>query len=101
MDRHLDPGQYVANPSGAPAAGGATTRGSVFGGQSWFARAWRLLARIARDLEATAYRRLRDMEAERTHASHPGEHRDPGAPRRVKRAFEKPGQIGLDSAERT
>jgi hypothetical protein len=41
-----------------------------------------MLARVARDLEATAYRRLRDLEAGReTHGA--------GSPRRVKRAFHK------------
>ena len=72
--------------SGAPEAGGATSAGSVFGGRSFVARALRMLARIARGLESTAYRRLRDMEARRTGASHPGDERQPGAPRRVKAA---------------
>jgi hypothetical protein len=76
-----------ANPSGAPEAGGATTPGSVFGGRSLVARAWRFLARVARDLEATAYRRLRDMEARRQKVSHPGDAMNPGAPKRVKEAF--------------
>ena len=68
--------------SGAPEAGGATTPHSMFGGDSMVARAWRFLARVARDLEATAYRRLKEMEERR--ASH-----GPGAPRRAKEAGEK------------
>jgi hypothetical protein len=82
MDKNVDLGKSAANPSGAPEAGGATTPGSVFGGRSLIARGWRLLARIARDLEATAYRRLRDMEG----AKHPGDEREPGSPKRVKEA---------------
>jgi hypothetical protein len=82
----------TANPSGAPEAGGATSHGSVFGGRSLVAQAWRMLARIARDLEATAYRRLRDMEARRAATKHPGEERDPGAPRRVKEAATPPSK---------
>jgi hypothetical protein len=74
----------TANPSGAPTAGGATTLGSRFGGASLLAHLLRLVARVARDLEATAYRRLREMEL-RSQAEHPDEPR-PGAPRRVKRA---------------
>ena len=82
MEKHKD----AANPSGAPEAGGATTRGSVFGGRSLVAQLWRWLARVARYLEATAYRRLRDMEARRQRVHHPGDEREPGAPRRVKGA---------------
>ncbi len=70
------------NPSGAPEAGGATTPGSLFGGDSLLARVWRLLARVARDLEATAYRRLREMELRSKHDGR--EH--PGAPKRTKEA---------------
>ena len=87
MEKDIDLGKDAAHPSGAPEAGGATTRGSIFGGRSFVARAWRMLARVARDLEATAYRRLRDLEARRDHvASHPGDAREPGAPKRVKEA---------------
>ena len=79
----IDLGQDAANPSGAPEAGGATTAFSMFGGRSTLARLLRLLARIGRDLEATAYRRLKEMEARRTGGmpSH-----DPGAPRRARQA---------------
>ena len=79
--------------SGAPEAGGATSAGSVFGGRSFVAQAWRMLARIARDLEATAYRRLREMEARRQKVSHPGDAMEPGAPKRVKEAGGK-GPMG-------
>jgi hypothetical protein len=82
----MDKDSGKANPSGAPEAGGATSSGSVFGGRSLLAQAWRMLARIARDLEATAYRRLRDMEARRSHVSHPGDAMEPGTPKRVKEA---------------
>lgn len=51
-----------ANPSGAPEFGGATTRQSLFGGRSILAHLLRFVARIGRDLEATAYRRLKDLE---------------------------------------
>ncbi len=86
MEKNVDFGKDTAHPSGAPEAGGATTPGSIFGGKSFVARLWRMLARVARDLEATAYRRLRDMEAKRTGAHHPGDERQPGAPKRVKEA---------------
>ena len=76
MEKDKDP-----NPSGAPEAGGATTHGSLFGGGSFMARTWRFLARIARDLEATAYRRLRDMEQQSKDTC---EH--PGAPKRTRQA---------------
>jgi hypothetical protein len=76
MDEH----KTTANPSGAPEAGGATTMHSMFGGDTWPARTWRFLARIARDLEATAYRRLKEMEERRG-----GEH-GPGAPNRTRHA---------------
>ena len=72
-----------ARPSGAPEAGGATTPGSGFGGYSWQARALRLVARWARVVEATVYRRLRDLEARQLHAH-------PGSPRRVKEAASPP-----------
>jgi hypothetical protein len=80
----IDFGKDAANPSGAPEAGGATTRGSVFGGESLMARFLRMLARIARDLEATAYRRLRDMEQRA--AQEGGGRARPGAPNRVREA---------------
>jgi hypothetical protein len=83
MDKPIDFGKDAANPSGAPEAGGATTPGSSFGGDSWLAHVLRWMARVARDLEATAYRRLRDMEAKRgTHG--------PGSPKRVKAAARQP-----------
>jgi hypothetical protein len=50
------------NPSGAPEAGGATTPGSQFGGGSLIARLLRAIARVARTVEAAAYRRLRDLD---------------------------------------
>lgn len=81
----IDFGKDAANPSGAPEAGGATTRGSRFGGDSLVARFLRMVARVARDVEAEAYRRLRDLE-----------HRErmsddsfrPGAPHRVRHAHD-------------
>ncbi len=76
-----DVDRHTANPSGAPEAGGATTTGSRFGGRSLVAHALRFLARVARDLEATAYRRLRDMEIQ---AKRRGEGGEPGAPNRVR-----------------
>jgi hypothetical protein len=84
MDRDIDLGKDAARPSGAPEAGGATTLGSIFGGQSLVAKLWRMLARVARDLEATAYRRLRDLEAERLRRKQATCGVDPGAPKRVK-----------------
>src|SRR5436305_1890394 len=51
-----------ANPSGAPEAGGATTPGSQFGGESMSASFLRAIARVARSVEAAAYRRLRDLD---------------------------------------
>jgi hypothetical protein len=77
----IDFGKDAARPSGAPDAGGATTAGSRFGGFTFAAHFWRLLARWAREVEAVAYRRLRDLEA---HSEQKG---GPGAPRRVKQAF--------------
>src|SRR5207249_5008034 len=55
MDKNVDLGKDAANPSGAPEAGGATTPGSIFGGRTWWASGWRMLARFARDLEQVAY----------------------------------------------
>ncbi|HEX2570664.1 MAG TPA: hypothetical protein VH877_13995 [Polyangia bacterium] len=49
-------------PSGAPEAGGATTPGSMFGGRGLFSSFLRLVARVARSIEAAAYRRLRDLD---------------------------------------
>jgi hypothetical protein len=56
-------------------------------GTSLVATALRFIARIARDVEATAYRRLRDLELKRTGGkpSH-----DPGAPRRAREAAHLP-----------
>ncbi len=79
----IDFGKDAANPSGAPEAGGATSRGSHFGGDSLVARLLRMVARIARDVEATAYRRLRDLEQQQRRA---GVGDRPGAPRRVREA---------------
>jgi hypothetical protein len=73
--------QHEANVSGAPEAGGATTTGSRFGGVSIVAHILRFVARVARDLEATAYRRLRDMEI---NAKRRGQGNGPGAPNRVR-----------------
>ncbi len=80
-----------ANPSGAPTAGGATSRGSQFGGGSMTARVLRLVARVARDVEASAYRRLRELEQAEL-ARDPDGHR-PGAPRRVKQAAGPPANV--------
>lgn len=82
MERNRNQEQFAANPSGAPQAGGATSPGSRFGGVTLLARALRFVARVARDLEAGAYRRLRDMEQE---ARRRGEAPGPGAPNRVAR----------------
>jgi hypothetical protein len=79
-------GPDAANPSGAPDAGGATTPHSAFGGRSFIASALRFLARIARNLEATAYRRLREMELKRNAGRTSSE---PGAPRRTREAARK------------
>src|SRR5437660_10198118 len=51
----IDFGKDAANPSGAPEAGGATSHGSVFGGDSLTARLLRMVARVARDIEAHCY----------------------------------------------
>jgi hypothetical protein len=86
----IDFGKDAANPSGAPEAGGSTSRGSVFGGDSLMAKLLRMVARIARDLEATAYRRLRDMEMRA--AGKNDQCIRPGAPKRVRDAFRTAGQ---------
>ena len=70
-----------ANPSGAPEAGGATTHGSLFGGHTAEARLLRMLARMARAVEAGAYRRLRDLDRD---AREPAGAR--GRPNRVRAA---------------
>jgi hypothetical protein len=77
----IDFGKDAANPSGAPEAGGATSRGSVFGGDSLTAKLLRMVARVARDIEAHCYRRLRDLElvADKSDGSY-----RPGAPNRVR-----------------
>jgi hypothetical protein len=80
----LDFGKDAAKPSGAPEAGGSTSRGSVFGGDSLLAKLLRMVARVARDLEASAYRRLRDMELRQQAGSSGGLR--PGAPNRVREA---------------
>ena len=80
----IDFGKYAANPSGAPEAGGATTLGSRFGGDSMMARFLRAVARVARDVEAEAYRRLRDLEQQQPAGDEPR----PGAPNRVRRAHD-------------
>jgi hypothetical protein len=79
----IDFGKDAANPSGAPEAGGATSRGSVFGGSSLWARFLRMVARVARDVESECYRRLRDMEQAAEKSD--GDYR-PGAPYRVRNA---------------
>ena len=80
----IDFGKDAANPSGAPEAGGATSRGSRFGGDSLTAKFLRMVARVARDVEAEAYRRLRDLEHEvEQHQGHPM----PGAPNRARHAW--------------
>jgi hypothetical protein len=82
----IDFGKDAANPSGAPEAGGATSRGSVFGGDSLTAKFLRMVARVARDVEAEAYRRLRDLE-QRADTSDPFR---PGAPNRVRHPHPHP-----------
>ena len=82
----IDFGKDAANPSGAPEAGGATTPGSQFGGNTLKARFLRMVARVARDVEAEAYRQLRDME--RGIRRYDGGLR-PGTPNRVRHAFEE------------
>lgn len=76
-----------AHRSGAPEAGGATTRYSHFGGDTLQARLLRMVARVARDLEASAYRRLRDLEQQRTGGTPSDE---PGVPRRARAATHFP-----------
>jgi len=85
----IDFGKDAANPSGAPEAGGAVSRGSVFGGDSLMARLLRAVARVARDFEATAYRRLRDMEMRAQKGPGPR----PGAPNRVRHAHNRRKRI--------
>ncbi len=80
MDQDTQEGNSP-NPSGAPEAGGATTAHSLFGGSTFPARLWRFLARVARDLESTAYRRLKEMERRA-----PQNEARPGAPRRAREA---------------
>ena len=82
----IDFGSDAANPSGAPEAGGATTAHSRFGGDTLMAKLLRMVARVARGVEAEAYRRLRDKE--RGIRQYDGGHR-PGSPNRVKHAFEE------------
>jgi hypothetical protein len=82
MDRSGDFGPYAANRSGAPEAGGAVSAGSRFGGDTLQAHVLRFVARIARSVEATCYRRLRDLDLEQF-----GDPRGrPGAPNRVRSA---------------
>ncbi|HEY2748247.1 MAG TPA: hypothetical protein VGL86_26675 [Polyangia bacterium] len=78
----IDFGKDAAAPSGAPEAGGATSRGSQFGGRNMLARFLRAVARVARDVEAEAYRRLRDLERDAGR----DESVRPGAPNRVRHA---------------
>jgi hypothetical protein len=80
----IDFGKFAAAPSGAPEAGGAVSHGSRFGGDSLLAMFLRAVARVARDVEAEAYRRLRDLDRELVE---PVEER-PGAPNRVRHAHD-------------
>ena len=89
----IDFGKDAANPSGAPEAGGSTARGSMFGGDSLLAHLLRMVARIARDVEASVYRKLRDMELRAVTRSG-GEFR-PGAPNRVRRAHPSNGDARI------
>ena len=82
----IDFGKDSAAPSGAPDFGGATTAGSHFGGDTMSAKMWRAIARIARAVEAEAYRRLRDLDLQAAAAA-PGASR-PGAPNRVRHAYD-------------
>jgi hypothetical protein len=90
MKRH-DTIELESNPSlwphasGAPDAGGATTRGSLFGGRGLWPSLLRAVARLARAVEAEAYRRLRDLDRD---VSDVGETR--GRPHRVKEAATPP-----------
>ncbi len=70
-----------AHESGAPEAGGATSRGSTFGGSTWQAVLLRALARVSRGVEAAAYRRLRDLDKNASEVQ--GTH---GRPNRVRAA---------------
>jgi hypothetical protein len=83
MERPIDFGKDAANPSGAPEFGGATTFNSRFGGDSLQAHLLRFVARVARDVESFAYRRLRDLELR---LGRDGEAQRPGTPRRVRSA---------------
>jgi len=83
------------NHSGAPEAGGATTRHSMFGGDSLLAHALRWMARVGRDLEASAYRRLKELERVRT-GGKPSD--SPGAPRRARAAGRIPNNSHLRPA---
>ena len=74
--------------SGAPEAGGATSSGSTFGGRNLFASFLRAIARVARNVEAEAYRRLRDLDRS---ATEPGGTR--GRPNRVHEAGQKPHPV--------
>lgn len=77
----IDP-ENAVHSSGAPEAGGAVSAGSRFGGDSFEAKLLRMLARVARDLAAGAYRRLRDLEKQAGDSGVPR----PGAPNRVRNA---------------
>jgi hypothetical protein len=79
----IDVDKTAARSSGAPEAGGAVTPGSRFGGDTLEAKFLRMVARVARDFEAGAYRRLRDLEKQYEETCGPG----PGAPHRVRKAF--------------
>jgi hypothetical protein len=89
----IDFGKYAAKPSGAPEAGGSTAWGSRFGGDSLLAQLLRMVARIARNVEATAYRKLRDMEL-RAAARSGGEFRA-GIPNRVRRPHPSNGDARI------
>jgi len=82
----IDFGKDAAAPSGAPEFGGATTHGSEFGGRTLLAMFLRAVARLARGVEAEAYRRLRDLDRD-VAAEDAGEHR-PGTPNRVRHAHD-------------
>ena len=71
--------------SGAPEAGGATTAGSIFGGIGLYPMVLRAIARVARAVEATTYRKLRDLD--RGAGAVTG---GQGRPRRVKQAAPTP-----------
>ena len=84
-DKHRDVDSPNANPSGAPEAGGATTPGSSFGGRSLTGSLWRAVARVARSVEAAAYRALRNLDRD---APEPSGRR--GRPDRVRTAVDPP-----------